>query len=576
VQDAAKIRIGWVLSIPALAAEAGSEPVPAEEKPLAWVGSDAYPPFTDITLPQQGMLTEVVRSVFQALGKPPDLVFWERQSSLHATHAGTFAATFPHPRSVDQQSRFLASRPLYHGVSRAFVRSTGAPTFPRLADPIGLSVCYPAGFAPEKIQMLVTQQRMTEKTPKTLDACFVLLAQGKVDVVVAEELWGQGVLRSMELADGVCMLEEAVGTETMHVLFPRAAAQSETLLQAFDGALEQLESSGKVQEIRSRSLQAYRDAAHTPPTWCTAAQSPVVASSDTKPSPFQPQPGEFLALVPPRRPPQELALVSMPTSESPTVDGRATEAFWQTAPAITTLDYASQRPITLKSVHTDEEIFLLVTYPDQAPSETHRSWGWDAKEGVYKPLGDREDVLVLKWSMVGNQVSLSFRDAQPHRADIWYWKALRTNPMGYADDKMQFLRQEAQKDAVTVPSPAHGTLYLIRPGDEGEPAFEEKIFYAYQEDVLPRFYPQQPQGSRADVRAKGVWHQGVWTIELQRQLNTGHADDIAFAPGGTYLFAISCYEMAYGRVEPEITQPLYKLGDAFDRLLLKIARGNEG
>jgi hypothetical protein len=262
--------------------------------------------------------------------------------------------------------------------------------------------------------------------------------------------------------------------------------------------------------------------------------------------------------------------------EPPVIDGRATESFWNTAPAVTTLDFASQRPITLKAVHTAAEIFLLVTYPDQAPSETHRSWGWDASEGVYKPLGDREDVLVLKWSMVGNQVNLSFRQAQPHYADIWFWKALRTNPMGYADDKMQLLQQEAQPDAATVLSPTHGTLYLSRPGDAGEPAFAEKIFYAYQGDVVPRFYPQQPQGSRADVRAKGRWHQGAWTIELQRQLQTGHQDDIAFEPGGTYLFAVSCYEMAHGRVEPDLTQPLYKLGDAFDRLLLRIARGGAG
>lgn len=583
IQEVSHIKVGWSLRIPepdrkaAFAArpgEAGAVQASAAT-PVIVAALDAAPPFASPGLPQQGMLTEIVRAVFTKLDVPLDLVWSERAAALQAVQAGTIAAAFPSTKTTAQQLHLLSSRPLYHGTVWAFVRR-GTPA---AATPLerlnGSTVCQPAGGAAEKLQTLAAQQRLTIQTLPSLDACVQLLLQAKVDAVLAEELEGQKLLAGLGSPTTFCRLDEPMGSDTLHIVLPQRSPQGVALVQALDHALEQLENTGVLPDIVSRHIKAARQSVPVPVGSC-AAEPSVPPGVDPQALVFQPQPGEFMTVVPPKRRAQELELVSVPVKETPTLDGRAAEALWKTAPVVETLDYASQRPLTLQSVHTTEEIFFLVTYPDRAPSETHRSWGWDANEGVYKPLGDREDVFVFKWSMVGNRVNLSFRDAQPHRADIWYWKARRTNPMGYADDKMQIVQPEFQKDTAVLASPSYGSLYLVRPGDEGRAAFEEKIFYTYQGDVLPRFYAQQPQGSRADVRAKGTWSQGLWTIEFGRKLKTGHDDDLAFDLGGVYLFAVSCYEMAYGRVEAELTQPLYKLGDAFDHLLLRIARGNEG
>ncbi len=93
--------------------------------------------------------------------------------------------------------------------------------------------------------------------------------------------------------------------------------------------------------------------------------------------------------------------------------------------------------------------------------------------------------------------------------------------------------------------------------------------------MVAQYYPRQPEGSRADIRAKGVWREGRWTIEWARKLQTGHDDDVAFVPGQSYDFVVSCYEMAASEVHPEWSQPLYKAGDAFDLLRLRIATGDE-
>jgi hypothetical protein len=324
--------------------------------------------------------------------------------------------------------------------------------------------------------------------------------------------------------------------------------------------------------------QSDKSASNAEPSHTNTSLTPRVDAKTTADNvaqisqPLQRQPGEFLDFVPPQRLPLELTLVSVPVTAGPTIDGHAGEPIWETAPAITTLDFSSQRPIILKSVYTTNEVFFLVTYPDDAPSETHKTWVWDVKEEIYREGPDREDVFLFKWSMSGNDVSLALRDGAPHRGDIWFWKAKRTNPSGYADDKWQSLSLKSEANAMRITSPKYGVLYFRRRGDAGQEAFEERNFYAYQGDMLSHYYPTQPQGSRADVRAKGVWHNGQWTIEFARRLDTGHDDDLAFTPGGVYLFGVACYEMSYGTPHPEWSQPLYRTGDTFDRLFFTLAR----
>lgn len=125
-------------------------------------------------------------------------------------------------------------------------------------------------------------------------------------------------------------------------------------------------------------------------------------------------------------------------------------------------------------------------------------------------------------------------------------------------------------------SPIHGNLFLRQLADAGQGAYREQHVQDYKADYLPRFYLNQPEGSRADVRAKGIWHNNTWTLEFGRKMHTGNADDLKFDPGELYLFAVSCYAMAHGKLEPSLTQPLYHSGDAFDRLILKVTRGEEG
>ncbi|MBN2560068.1 MAG: hypothetical protein JXQ75_03965 [Phycisphaerae bacterium] len=289
---------------------------------------------------------------------------------------------------------------------------------------------------------------------------------------------------------------------------------------------------------------------------------------------LEPQPGEYTELVAPTREPRDIELTSYGVSVAPAIDGPGDEDVWLRATEIVTLDCSSQREIRIKSVHTADEVFFLVSYPDAAPSETHKSWVWHSAEKVYKQGPDREDAFVLKWSLVGNDANLSIqRDPRPHRADLWFWKAYRTNRFGYADDKHQILGAVHAKNARELRSPDGNSLFLQRMGDDGQPAYAQQMKFHYERDVLPKYELRRPTGSRADIQAKGKWSDGRWTIEFGRKLDTTHADDIVFEPGGSYLFGVSCYEISGDGPHEEWTQPLYRTGDVFDRLTLIVEDG---
>lgn len=266
----------------------------------------------------------------------------------------------------------------------------------------------------------------------------------------------------------------------------------------------------------------------------------------------------------------EQNLPAVVATEPPIIDGLANDPAWQNAPVITTVDKANDLPVRIRAVHTATEIFFLVNFPDADESRTHKSWAWDKGRGIYTVGQDREDIFIFKWNMAANPVDLSIYSDTPYMADIWYWKACRTDPAGYADDKSHLLSPAEDPDATGIVSRSGNKMYLLRTGDVGESAYSINLISEYQGDILPRYINRQPTGSRSDVRARGVWHDGGWSIEFSRQLVTGNADDIQFAPGGKYVFGVSRYEIAGRAANAKLSDPLYGTGDVNEILWLEI------
>jgi thiosulfate reductase cytochrome b subunit len=168
--------------------------------------------------------------------------------------------------------------------------------------------------------------------------------------------------------------------------------------------------------------------------------------------------------------------------------------------------------------------------------------------------------------------------------DVWHWKAIRTNPMGdllgepgYADDQ-HFHGADPIPAQITkrytagyYPDPNTGGGYkynfdkidpskpisetfvrplMLPPSDSIRPNSDPKtsdygtqwwihkskgIKYSPELDtypvgtLIPSMLIEPFQGDEADVRAKGDWQRGVWTLELKRVLDTKSKFDVAFS-----------------------------------------------
>jgi len=257
------------------------------------------------------------------------------------------------------------------------------------------------------------------------------------------------------------------------------------------------------------------------------------------------------------------------TSQEPLVDGLETEDVWKNIAAVITFDPIAQLEIKIKSAYSGTKIFFLVSFPDENESRTHREWIWNNDDKIYIEGPDREDVFVFKWKLDEKTQDLSVFSDETYEADIWYWKACRTDPQGFADDKIQRLFNYPAKNTFEVTSKSDKKMYIQRQGDPGRSSYKTQILIDYEGDMVQRYILRQPEFSRADVKAKGVWKDGRWTIEFARALVTGNGEDVNFQTlDKSFGFGVSRYEIS-GRPPETSDQPLFGSGDITEILTLK-------
>ena len=151
------------------------------------------------------------------------------------------------------------------------------------------------------------------------------------------------------------------------------------------------------------------------------------------------------------------------------------------------------------------------------------------------------------------------------RADAWTWHAARSNPLGLADDGYwddvalygdcpdppactQLCASGAAPPCSTPPyfgnrdsvtklplfmsvdgvnaSPA--SLFLSGAGSPAAVTFDPLTVPPAANASLPGYALQWPSKNRDDVSANGTWLNGVWTVELSRNLVTSDPNDAQF------------------------------------------------
>ncbi len=189
-------------------------------------------------------------------------------------------------------------------------------------------------------------------------------------------------------------------------------------------------------------------------------------------------------------------------------------------------------------IHGDT-IYVLTVWRDATESRLHKPYRWDEQMLSYRRTRDLEDRFAISFPMSGDFSHNKLSGAE-FTADVWHWKASRSDPAGIAHDKMWRVSRSEFPGAKRFTGPDGQPVYVHRPSDAGDRLYRAVKHETKVEDVMPRYEVNlSPRGSIADVRARGVWRDGRWYLEMARKLDTGHEDDVVIPAVGRIAFAVA-------------------------------------
>jgi len=250
----------------------------------------------------------------------------------------------------------------------------------------------------------------------------------------------------------------------------------------------------------------------------------------------------------------------------------ADAGFWNDAPVLEVPTVNAEDPeddggptVMMQAAYDDTYFYLRTEWADPTESILKSAWAWDGES--FEKSGNEDRVMLLfpiqnnaefasqgcgaachnsadstdDWYMGSDSDSVTY--------DAWHWKAARTNPVGYTDDKWW----GPQTDPDDYESSRHGderdgSHYAGNKNEDGDaPIYMSGIDIASSfifsgdevdldtsflsaGDIVPGYVVSRPDGSRGDIDAVGFWENGRWVVVMRRLLNTGHDDDVVFNP----------------------------------------------
>jgi len=169
------------------------------------------------------------------------------------------------------------------------------------------------------------------------------------------------------------------------------------------------------------------------------------------------------------------------------------------------------------------EISFVITFTADEPRILHKPWKWSEDRAVYEVGSELEDAV--KFFVFEDKADVTF-------ADVWVWRAGRTDGVGYADDMFWRPDKRTGYSKVTLTEEGVGS-------DAGRLCWYSRFLGSFVGDSVKRFYNRVPTGSCADVTAKGEWSDGQWRVTFNRSLTTLQKDDVQFRRGSSYIAVIA-------------------------------------
>jgi polar amino acid transport system substrate-binding protein len=248
---------------------------------IDFLTADGYPPFSDRSLPNGGMMAHLVTASMdlvkeKSAGKFDYTVSWINDWAAHLNPlliTKVFDAGFPwvkpdctKPSDLSQDARyrcqkFYFSDPLYENFTVLFVKANSPITFAKEDEIVGKTLCLPAGSSTYELDKggrnWVKDNKVLLLRPQTVEECFKLLELGHAGAVVTSDLTGKAIIAALGWDDRARQLERPLAIGTFHLIVAKTHPQAATLLNYINSSLAKLKESGEYDKIVDGHLSRY-------------------------------------------------------------------------------------------------------------------------------------------------------------------------------------------------------------------------------------------------------------------------------------------------------------------------------
>lgn len=237
----------------------------ALEATINLVTAGDFAPFTDQSLPGEGLLSEVVHAAMQqSPASDAYRVHWVHDWSSHLDPLMTSAMmdmAFPwyKPDCAGDPSQYRCenfhfSKPMFEMLILLFVNTDRPIPFSSDSDMHGRTLCRPAGYFTHDLDRAgrrwISDGLVKLEQPRTVKDCFDMLVAGTVDGVALNEFTGRAAVKELALEGQVDVVQgRPISIEGLHVLVHKTHPDAEALLAMINDGMGAIQANGQYQTI---------------------------------------------------------------------------------------------------------------------------------------------------------------------------------------------------------------------------------------------------------------------------------------------------------------------------------------
>jgi len=216
------------------------------------VTGDDYPPITSQKLKYGGLGVRIVMRAFELADYPvADLKWqpWARGYTL--TQKGTIDGAFPWGPTLERSAFFYFTDPIMEMRNLIYVASGSSLSISTEEDLKGLVYCNPNGYGDFGVVKRYRKAGLLKRhEPLNMTACFKMLAEGRVDLVVAP-IWDaeHAIKSSGEKTERFRQEELSVPPVPLALLITRKNKKGPEIVAAFNRGLAELKKTGEFERI---------------------------------------------------------------------------------------------------------------------------------------------------------------------------------------------------------------------------------------------------------------------------------------------------------------------------------------